>query len=51
MVYTPTNESVNEPFQVTFKLLKREKENGKTKHYEKQPQTPYQHLLASPDIP
>ena len=39
-------------FKPTFKLLKREKHNGKTKRiYEKKPQTPYQRLLASPDIP
>jgi hypothetical protein len=39
-------------FKPTFKLLRREKQNGKTKRiYEKQPQTPYQRLLASPDIP
>jgi len=39
-------------FKPTFKLLRREKQAGKTKRiYEKQPQTPYQRLLASPDIP
>jgi hypothetical protein len=39
-------------FKPTFKLLKREKKDGKTKRvYEKAPQTPYQRLLASPDIP
>jgi hypothetical protein len=39
-------------FKPTFKLLRREKKNGKTKRiYEKQPQAPYQRLLASPDIP
>jgi len=39
-------------FKPTFKLVKREKHNGKTKRvYEKKPQTPYQRLLASPDIP
>jgi len=39
-------------FKPTFKLLKREKKDGKTKRiYEKQPQTPYQRLLASTDIP
>ena len=38
-------------FKPTFKLLKREKKNGKTKRiYERQPQTPYQRLLESPDI-
>lgn len=38
-------------FKPTFKLLRREKKDGKTKRiYEKQPQTPYQRLLASPDI-
>ncbi len=38
-------------FKPTFKLLKREKNHGKTKRvYEKKPQTPYQRLLASPDI-
>jgi hypothetical protein len=39
-------------FKPTFKLLKREKQDGKTKRiYEKQPQTPCQRLLANPDIP
>ena len=39
-------------FKPTFKLLKREKKDGKTKRvYEKAPQTPYQRLLTSPDIP
>ncbi len=38
-------------FKPTFKLLKREKKNGKTKRiYEKKPQTPYQRLLGSADI-
>jgi len=38
-------------FKPTFKLLKRQKQDGKTKRiYEKQPQTPYQRLLASPEI-
>lgn len=38
-------------FKPTFKLLRREKKDGKTKRiYEKQPQTPCQRLLASPDI-
>lgn len=37
-------------FKPTFKLLRREKKDGKTKRiYEKSPQTPYQRLLASPD--
>jgi len=39
-------------FRPTFKLLKREKKEGKTlKTYEKNPQTPYQRLLQSPVIP
>jgi transposase InsO family protein len=39
-------------FKPTFKLVKREKQGGKTKRiYEKEPQTPYQRLLASPDLP
>ena len=39
-------------FKPTFKLLRREKQDGKTKRiYEQKPQTPYQRLLASPDIP
>jgi hypothetical protein len=39
-------------FKPTFKLLKREKKGGRTKRiYEKEPQTPYQRLLASADIP
>jgi hypothetical protein len=38
-------------FKPTFKLVRREKKEGKTKRiYEKQPQTPYERLLASPDI-
>lgn len=37
-------------FKPTFKLLRREKNNGKTKRiYEARPQTPYQRLLASPE--
>jgi len=39
-------------FKPTFKLLKREKKNGKTvRLYEKKPQTPYQRLRDSADIP
>jgi hypothetical protein len=39
-------------FKPTFKLRKREQQGGKTKRiYEHPPQTPYQRLLASPDIP
>ena len=39
-------------FKPTFKLLKREKKNGKTRRiYEKTPCTPYQRLLDSPEIP
>lgn len=39
-------------FKPTFKLLSREKKDGKTKRiYEKKPQTPYQRLMDSPDIP
>lgn len=39
-------------FKPTFKLLKRQKQEGKTKRvYEPQPQTPYQRLLGSTDIP
>jgi hypothetical protein len=39
-------------FKPTFKLLRREKKGGKTvRIYEKKPQTPYQRLLESPDIP
>ena len=39
-------------FKPTFKLLRREKKEGRTKRiYEKTPQTPYQRLLSSPDIP
>jgi len=38
-------------FKPTFKLLKREKKDGKTKRfYETTPKTPYQRLLDSPDI-
>lgn len=39
-------------FKPTFKLVKREKQAGKTKRfYEPTPKTPYQRLLDSPDIP
>ena len=39
-------------FKPTFKLLRREKQAGKTKRiYESKPQTPYQRLLESPDLP
>ena len=39
-------------FKPTFKLVRREKKDGKTKRiYECPPQTPYQRLLNSPDIP
>jgi hypothetical protein len=39
-------------FRPTFKLLRRDKRGSKTvRIYEKQPQTPYQRLLASTDIP
>jgi hypothetical protein len=39
-------------FKPTFKLVKRERKNGKIKRiYEPQPRTPYQRLLESPDIP
>jgi transposase InsO family protein len=38
-------------FKPTFKLLKREKQAGRTKRiYEQRPQTPYERLLESPDI-
>ena len=38
-------------FKPTFKLVKREKKNGKTKRsYEKKPRTPYARLLDSPEI-
>ena len=39
-------------FKPTFKLLKREKQNGRTKRiYEQTPCTPYQRLLESAEIP
>ena len=39
-------------FKPTFKLVRREKNNGKTKRiYEQHPQIPYQRLLGSSDIP
>ena len=39
-------------FKPTCKLLQREKKNGRTKRiYEAQPQTPYQRLLGSADLP
>jgi hypothetical protein len=39
-------------FKPTFKLVKREKQGGKTKRiYEAIPKTPYQRLLECPDIP
>ena len=38
-------------FKPTFKLMKREKKEGKTKRiYEQKPKTPYQRLLESQDI-
>ena len=38
-------------FQPAFKLLKREKTDGKTRRiYEPKPQTPYQRLLESADL-
>jgi|SRR5437667_56284 len=38
-------------FKPTLKVLDRQKKDGKTKRiYEKEPQTPYQRLLGSPDI-
>jgi hypothetical protein len=38
-------------FKPTFKLVRREKKDGKTKRiYESKPHTPYQRLLDSPDI-
>lgn len=38
-------------FKPTFKLLRREKQDGKTKRiYETEPKTPYQRLVESPDI-
>jgi len=39
-------------FKPTFKLLQREKKNGRTKKtYERQPKTPYQRILESSAIP
>lgn len=39
-------------FRPTFKLLQREKKDGKTvKTYEQKPQTPYQRLLESAQVP
>lgn len=39
-------------FKPTFKLVRREKQDGKTKRvYETTPKTPYQRLLDCPDIP
>jgi hypothetical protein len=39
-------------FKPTFKLKRREKRDGKSRRiYEKKPQTPYQRLLASAEIP
>ncbi|HEY5043887.1 MAG TPA: hypothetical protein VIK53_18090 [Verrucomicrobiae bacterium] len=39
-------------FKPTFKLVKREKQDGKTKRiYEPTPKPPYQRLLEGPDIP
>lgn len=39
-------------FKPTFKLVRREKKGGKTKRiYEPNPQTPYQRLLNSSDVP
>ena len=51
-LYTKQWSQFTNHFKPTFKLLKREKKNGRTKRiYEKTPQTPYQRLLESPDIP
>jgi len=39
-------------FKPTFKLVRREKKDGKTQRvYEATPKTPYQRLLESPDLP
>ena len=51
-LYAQEGSQFTNHFKPTFKLLKREKQDGKTKRiYEQPPQTPYQRLLASPDIP
>ena len=50
-LYTQEWSPFTNHFKPTFKLLKRVKNNGKTRRiYEKTPQTPYQRLLDSPDI-
>jgi hypothetical protein len=50
-LYTREWSQFTNHFKPTFKLLKREKHNGRTKRiYEKRPCTPYQRLLDSPVI-
>ena len=50
-LYTQEWSQFTNHFKPTFKLLRREKQDGKTKRiYEKKPQTPYQRLLESPDL-
>ena len=51
-LYTQEWSQYQNHFRPTFKLLRRDKQGGKTvKIYEKAPQTPYQRLLASAAIP
>lgn len=50
-LYTQEWSQFTNHFKPTFKLLKRVKNNGRTRRiYERTPQTPYQRLLESPDI-
>jgi hypothetical protein len=51
-LYAPEWSQFTNHFKPTFKLRKRQKQDGQTKRiYEKQPQTPYHRLLTSPDLP
>ena len=51
-LYTQEWSQFTNHFKPTFKLVKREKKDGKTqRRYEATPKTPYQRLLDSPDIP
>ena len=51
-LYSQEGSQFTNHFKPTFKLVKREKKDGKTKRlYESTPKTPYQRLMDSPDIP
>jgi hypothetical protein len=51
-LYTQQWSPLTNHFRPTFKLLRRDKRGSKTvRVYERQPKTPYQRLLESPEIP